>query len=63
MAVKQFFVRDPKGRLRTVNASTTRGAISVFAANYPKAPGGDYEVREKDKPLDDWDVFYVKEGR
>lgn len=63
MAVKQFCVRDPKGRLRTVNASTTKGAMAVYVKNTKTVVPGDHEVRELGQALSDWDVFYVKGDR
>lgn len=58
--VKQFCVRDPRGRLRTVNASTTKGAMSVFVRTAKTLIRGDHEVRELTDKLGAWDVYFVK---
>ena len=57
--MKQFIVRDPGGRLRTVNASTTKGAMAVYVKNTTKITRGDHEVRELHS-VGAWDVYFVK---
>lgn len=59
--MEQFFVRDPRGRIRTVVASTSQGAIRVFTKQHKKSVvSGDYEVRRADDKLGDWDVYKVR---
>lgn len=59
--MEQFLVRDPRGRIRTVVASTTQGAIRVYTQKYKKSlVDGDYDVRRLEDKLGSWDVYKVR---
>jgi len=54
-----FMLRGPDGRCRTQLAGSPRAAIKKYLAENPKAPGGDWAVRER-LSNDDWQDFTVR---
>lgn len=56
---KMFMLRGDDGRCRTVMAGSPRGALNKYLDDHPKAPAGEYEVRERGSS-DDWEAFAVK---
>lgn len=59
MAKKEMFlIRDGEGEMRTVMATSCRGAINSFLQKYPTTPGEELSVKKRG--VGGWDHYTVR---
>jgi hypothetical protein len=54
-----YQVRNAAGRLHTVQAFSTRGAVKLYVVEYPTTPGEVLEVKRRGSGPDAWEAFRV----
>lgn len=54
-----YQVRNDTGRIRTVTASSYRGAAKVFVAKYKTRPGEDLDIKLRGAPSSEWQRYRV----